>query len=784
MLEVDLSVRSLVEFVLRSGNLEGGRFVARDRAVDGIRGHKKLQQSRPADYQMEVHLSHKVMIQDAVFTLTGRADGIMTDSNGTILEEIKTIVGAYDPAGSDNEIHWGQAKLYAWMISTQNDLDAVQVQMTYVRLDPWEEYEDRRDFSHSELDEFAVELITRYLAWSRAYLEWTSQRDVSISNLNFPFPEYRPGQRRFAVAVYRTIESQCRLFAQAPTGIGKTVSTIFPALKALGEGILDKIWYLTAKTIGRTVAEGTIEILRKEGLAVKSITLTARDKICFNPNAQPRCDPEHCEFAIGYFDRINDALVDALRTDALTRSTIEEVARRHTVCPFELSLDLSIWADIVICDYNYVFDPRAYIRRFFQEDTGRHVFLIDEAHNLVDRAREMYSATLRKENILNLRRAIKSNQPAVARALASINRHFLSYRKECEASDSGEYWTDSALPDKLVPALKRLVKTAEEILASGVAFPQRQSLLDFYFEVVAFLRISELFDDHYITYCEKSGKDVQLKLFCLDPSNLLSRNMKRGSGSVLFSATLSPLPYYRELLGGEPEDPMLSLNSPFPAENLQVIMADHIGTSYRLRDGSYQDVTESIASMVAGREGNYLVYFPSFRYLKEVENRYREAFPDSHISIQTPAMGEAEREAFLSQFHEERSHTFIAFAIMGGIFGEGIDLTGESLVGAAIVGVGLPQVSLERDLLRAYFDSQDLDGFTYAYTYPGMIRVLQAAGRVIRTDRDRGIVLLIDQRFGALGYRRLFPPWWQQVERLHNPDRIRQSAEDFWRHPD
>ena len=780
MPHITISVRPLVEFVLRTGSLGGGGFVMRDRAAEGTRGHRKLQKLRPPEYQSEVPVSHRIEIDDISLDITGRVDGVQADTGGTLVEEIKTITDEFDSDRPDNPMHWGQAKVYAWILAIQNELPSVDIRLTYVRLDPWEIHEDCRAFSAEELQSFVDDLIHRYLKWARPFHEWYDTRDTSISELTFPFPEYRKGQRRLAVAVYRTIEAECRLFAQAPTGIGKTVSAVFPTIKAMGEGHLDKIFYLTAKTIGRTVAEKTIDDLRQGGLALKSVTLTAKDKICFNPHDLTTCDPEQCEFAIGYYDRINDAVADAFQSDAMSRPFIEDIGRKHTVCPFELSLDLSLWADVIICDYNYVFDPRVYLRRFFQEMTGHYVFLIDEAHNLVERAREMFSASLNKQVIMNLRRDIKPHQPTIARRLSTMNTFFVGLRKLCEAEENRTSWTDTELPEDLMPALRKFITEAEKVLASGVIFPHREALLEFYFEVIAFQRISEFYDEHYITYAERNRKDVMLRLFCLDPSQLLKEAMRRGDATVLFSATLTPLPYYRELLGGEDDDPLLSLDSPFPPEHLNLVIADNIGTTYKLRDKSYDDVAASISSIVSGRQGNYLIYFPSYRYMNEVVGRFQAAYPDIEVSIQTPGMSETERESYLAIFDEERSETLAGFAVMGGIFGEGIDLVGDRLVGAVIVGVGLPQVCLERDLLRNYFNNRDLDGFAYAYMYPGMIRVLQAAGRVIRTPEDRGVVLLIDQRFGYSGYRRQFPPWWHPVKRLQKPEKIRQVVEAFW----
>ena len=777
---IKVAVTELVGFVLRSGDLGGGGFASAARLFEGTRAHQKVQKSRPEGYQAEVSVSHLVEAEELQLEIAGRIDGLMMDGEQVLVEEIKTTEGELDPERPDNLVHWAQAKTYAYILAIQNDLNQVDIQLTYVRLEPWKVEEDRRTFSLDELTLFFEDLITRYLHWARIYHEWCLVRDPSIKALSFPFPNYRKGQRELAVATYRTIEAQSRLFVQAPTGIGKTISTLFPAVKAMGEGLVEKVFYLTAKTVVRTVAEKAIDDLRGEGLRLKSLTLTARDKICFRPEGEESCNPEECEYAIGYFDRINDALEEIFQEDAFTRPVIEEAARKHKVCPFEFSLDLSLWVDAIICDYNYVFDPRAFLKRFFAEGGGNYTFLIDEAHNLVDRAREMFSADLHKSEVMAVKRAVNKDHPKLAKQIQKINRHLLEIGKRCEKKGEEEFWVDPELPRTLLPLLEKFLDDAEAILVRNIPAPYWDQLIDFYFQVFGFMRIAELFDEHYTTYAEKTGKEVYLRLFCIDPSKNVREALKRGSSAIFFSATLTPLEYFREILGGEDDDPLMSLDSPFPHENLRLLLADHIATTYRKRDATYGDVAESIAGAVGQRDGNYLVYFPSYRYMQEVSERFIAAHPEVEVLVQASGMSERAREEFLAVFDAENRETTVGFAVMGGIFGEGIDLVGERLVGAIIVGVGLPQICLERNLIRSYFDAQEISGFEYAYTFPGMNRVLQAAGRVIRTDEDRGMVMLVDERFGQGRYRRMFPPFWYPVHQARTPEQIEASLGMFW----
>jgi DNA excision repair protein ERCC-2 len=780
MRTITLPVRHLVEFVLRSGGLAAG-FTGGERLLEGVRGHRLIQQSRPAGYAAEVPVTHRVYRDGMTLDITGRIDGLLIEEERLLVEEIKTVAGPPDPDSPDNPLHWAQAGVYAYMVACRHDREAVEVQLTYVALEPWGVWEDRRRFSREELARRFDDLLARYLAWSGPHLAWPLRRDASIASLDFPFPAYRQGQRRLLVAVYRAIQAEERLFVQAPTGIGKTVSILFPAVKALGKGRAEKVFYLTARTTGRAVAEKTLDDMRSRGLAVKSVTLTARDRICFRPGQTGVCDPAQCGYAIGYFDRINDALADTfVRHDAMTREVIEAQAYKHGVCPFALSLDLALWADVVIGDYNYVFDPRAYLRGFFLDRPGRYVFLIDEAHHLVDRGREMFSAQISKSAFLDLRRMIKPYEPVLARRLSGVNDALLAFRKYCE--EEGEYgrWVSAALPEGVIPPLQAFTGAAEEVLSQNRPFPGRDALLDRYFEAAAFLRIAERYDERYVAYAEKFGQDITLRLFCLDPSSSIREGLDRGMASVCFSATLLPLPYFREMLGGAPDDPALTLESPFPAEHLCLLVADGIRTTYRERDRTCDEVADAVAAVVRERPGHYLAFFPSYRYMEAVCERFCLAYPDLRVRPQTAGMTEAERAEFLIRFEADSTETLVGFAVMGGLFGESIDLAGDRLIGTIIVGVGLPQVSLERDLIRGYFTERDLDGFAYAYRYPGMNRVLQAAGRVIRTPEDRGVVLLIDERFSQAAYRELFPPGWPPAQRVRGAEGIRKAVRAFW----
>jgi DNA excision repair protein ERCC-2 len=664
------------------------------------------------------------------------------------------------------------------MYAAQYELDEIDAQLVYYQIDSGRMSEIKRSFALAELEAFVTRLADRYLEWAGLMLGWAEVRKKSIQALAFPYPVYRPGQRAMAVAVYRTIKNQSRLLIQAATGIGKTMAAVFPAIKAIGEELSSKIFYLTARTTGRTVAEKALDDLRAGGLKIKSLTLTAKDKICFNPDSA--CHPDECEYAKGHYDRIDEALKDIFQEDGFTRKLIIDVAETHQVCPFEFSLELALWADVIICDYNYAFDPRVYLRRFFLEEGGDYAFLIDEAHNLVDRSRDMFSAEIYKQPLLDVRRAIKADLPHIFRCLGKINARLVKARKQCE--ESGPSRAEKAPPENLFPLLRQFLHITERWLTKNFKTAYREDLLELYFAISGFLRVAEQYDDSYVTCYEKIKTDLKVKLFCLDPSQHLKQALTRGLSAAFFSATMTPISYFKSILGCEENADQLIIPSPFPGENLGVFVSDRISTLYRHRDRTKSDVLQPILELIAQKQGNYLLFFPSYAYMQMICELFQIQRPQTDIIVQTPGMSETEREEFLERFSQDNPENLLGFAVMGGIFGEGIDLVGRRLCGAAIVGVGLPAVSMEKDLIRDYFNVTQQAGFEYAYLYPGINRVLQACGRVIRTETDRGVVLLIDQRYGTYRYKSLLPAYWNP-SRVSNEQQFAQQLQKFWKHP-
>jgi len=781
---IKLSVREIVEFVLRSGSIDS-RYMGVSRLADGLRAHQKIQRQRKKEgnekgyeYQSERRFSYSFEFDELEFCVEGRADGVFVNdevSPSTHIEEIKSTASDVELI-EDSETHWAQAKFYAYMLAVTENVDNIIILLTYCSMENPSLTTAKifhREFNFEELETFFFHIISQYHKWAKMRSEYKLARNECIKTNGFPYGEYRHGQRAFAVAVYRAIQEKRGLYIEAPTGIGKTISSIFPAIKALGEDICEKIFYLTAKTITGKAAQDAVELLINNGYKLRLVSLTAKDKLCPLPTRS--CHPEDCQYANGHFDRVNDALWDALLSDqCFKRQTVLEYAEKHTVCPYEFCFDLSIFADIIIGDYNYAFDPKSSLKRYFSNG-GEYVFLVDEAHNLVERAREMFSAQLSSDIFTQFRRRFKARDSQFYKVLTEII-------KEIRASGMNLNERPSCPPEDLQPLLFTFIEMADELLADGI--PDQdigEQLLDIYFSTLDYLRVSEEFDDHYCVFTEQKGKEVMLKLLCLDPSQQLRHTLSKITSSTFFSATLTPISYFKNILGGIEEDALARLPSPFNSENLLVLIDAKVSTKYKDRESSYERIAAALHQMTIAKKGNYFAFFPSFEYAEKVFDVYKELNQDeSDIIIQTRYMTEEAREDFLSLFEPNKNgRGLLAFAVMGGVFSEGIDLIGYKLTGAAIVSVGLPLVCEERDVLKQYYDKTG-NGFEYAYMYPGMSKVLQAIGRVIRSNNDKGVALLIDERFTHNRYTELFPDLWNNRKLVYNLNDYSKFLLQFW----
>ena len=781
--KVRISVRNLVEFILRSGDLDNSRGSSGDKEamLKGGRLHRKIQRSMKGNYQAEVSLKRESEYEDVIIQVEGRADGIFTEDGEFWIDEIKGTYGNLQAMEVPVPVHRAQAMCYGWIYGEKEGLSQIGIQMTYSHLDTEDTRRFREIFSMEELKNWYQKLLDDYHKWISCSLSWKKERNASMKDLQFPFP-YREGQREIVSGVYHTVSSKKTLLVQAPTGVGKTMSAIFPSVRAIGEGKGETLFYLTAKTITGTVAWEAFHTLRENGLKFKVTAITAKEKLCFLDS--PECTPEKCPYAKGHFDRVNDAVYELWTTEEVySREVIRAHAEKWQVCPFEMCLDLSVWVDGVICDYNYAFDPNVHLKRFFGENiSGDYIFLIDEAHNLVERGREMYSAEISRQTLFTLRKKIRKHFPKLARALDKASRQMLELEEDLKASQNPYQVLSN--PGVLPVTFLTISGELEEILEEkNLEEELRKEILEFYFVVRDFLNVSELVDENYVVYTECFGEnDFRLRLFCVNPAANLSEYLKKGRSAVFFSATLFPMLYYRELLTTETDAYGIYVQSPFSAKNRRILIGSDVSSRYTRRNHTeYRKIAEYISRCVWQRQGNYMVFFPSYRLMEDVYQVYEEEFSVDWVRCirQNSDMTEREREEFLEEF-QSREGTLVGFCVLGGIFSEGVDLTGESLIGAIIVGTGLPQIGSEREILKEYYDRKKQSGFDYAYRYPGMNKVLQAAGRVIRTKEDRGVILLLDDRFLGRDYGEIFPREWKDRSscRLNT---VEEAVSRFWR---
>ena len=837
MQELHISVRNLVEFILRSGDIDNrsGRMVT-DAMLEGGKIHRKIQRSMGENYQAEVPLALTIDAGEYRLVVEGRADGVVygmfpiitNEDNDTqpeemiYIDEIKGMYRNVKTMESPIYVHKAQAMCYAYIYALQNHLDKIGVQMTYCNLDTEDIKYFQEVFLWDELSDWFGKLIVEYRKWADWQIMWRRKRQASIQNLEFPYP-YREGQKKLVADVYRTISRGKNLFIQAPTGVGKTISTIFPAVKAVGEELADRIFYLTAKTITATVAKETFGLLREQGYQAKIIQLTAKEKLCLCgreakfteeneqitlldftqesdkriggkkkepgdeiqedpypefPQEKLECNPQNCPYALGHYDRVNDAVYELLQeSDLFTREEIVAQAKKHRVCPFELSLDVATWCDNILCDYNYVFDPNVYLKRFFQETPKeKYLFLVDEAHNLVDRSREMYSAQLYKEDILAVKKIMKPHNHAIARTLDKCNKAMLDFKRECENYSICES------VGVLTFHLMRLLSQMEEFFEKPREFPDKKTVLDFYFALRNFINIYDLVDENYVIYNElqEDGR-FMIKLFCVDPSKNLQKCIDKSVSTIFFSATLLPINYYKRLLSTKEDNYAIYAQSTFDETQRLLAFGRDVSTKYTRRGpAEYAKIAQYIHAAISGKQGNYMVFFPSYRMMQDVYEVFLGTEQtELTITMQRSNMNEAEREEFLQSFEREDHGTLVAFCVMGGIFGEGIDLKNDRLIGAVIVGTGLPQISNEREILKQFYDKQGLSGFDYAFRYPGINKVLQAAGRVIRTQEDQGIIVLLDDRFLQSDYDALYPREWQNRV-VGNVETLEAEIHRFW----
>ncbi|MCD8232149.1 MAG: ATP-dependent DNA helicase [Clostridiales bacterium] len=812
--KIRLSVRNLVEFVFRSGDIDNrvGSGMRQEAMQEGSRMHRKIQSRMDSEYRAEVTLRHELIMGHYLLSLEGRADGIFRKNNIFCIDEIKCMYTDVTRFTEPYPVHLAQAKCYAYIFALQHGLERIGVQITYCDLDTEEVQRFEEQYSFPEISAWFDGVIESYRKWTDHQYEWNLIRRDSIQVLEFPFP-FREGQKKLIGDVYRTIARQKNLFLQAPTGTGKTIATVYPAVKAVGEGLADRIFYLTAKTITRTVAKDAFDLLKKNGCRCKVLTITAKEKLC--PCEETDCNPVNCPYAKGHYDRVNEAVFELMTTaDDYTRDMLLAHAEKYQVCPFEMALDLSLWSDVIICDYNYVFDPNVYLRRFFAEgEKGDYIFLIDEAHNLVERGREMYSACLVKEDFLKMKRVFRKYNKKIASALERCNRQMLDWKRECEK------YTVYTSVESFAFSLMRLMSLMDEFMRRRAEFPERKEVTEFYFSVRHFMAMYELADEKYVIYTDFDGENqFRLHLSCVNPAGNLQNCLDRGKSAIFFSATLLPVNYYKSLLSARTDNYAVYADSTFQSSQRLLFAANDVSSLYTRRNlTEFQRIAEYIRVTAEAKCGNYIAFFPSYQFMENVCEQFAAMDTGMDCVKQSSNMREAEREAFIEEFSKERAVSMVAFCVLGGIFSEGIDLKHEQLIGVLVVGTGLPQICTQREILKSYYNGElaqarevstalsdrrekerrennlskdnpqnriesefERRGFEYAYQYPGMNKVMQAAGRVIRTATDQGVIGLLDERFLRRDYRALFPREWEDC-RVCRLETLPGLLEEFWK---
>ena len=804
---VRLSVRELVEFVLKSGDIDTRRSgpLVQEAMLEGAAAHRRIQQTEGGDYQAEVPLKTEFFIEtdpEVLLRIEGRADGIFTrtredGSSIVTIDEIKGVYRNVREMEAPVPVHLAQAVVYAYMKAVQDELSEISVRMTYVQL----EEPDRTgrvvktasfhdavhfisEYSLNEVRELFDLYINAYRKWAVFIVSHRQERKFSIEAFPFPYP-YRPGQREIVRQVYRTIEQEKRLFVQAPTGIGKTLAMLYPAVQAVGQDLSDRIFYLTAKTVTSSVAEEGMKLMYDRGLRFSFTTVAAKEKQC--PLEEIHCDPDHCPRAKGHFDRINDAVFDLISHEyAVTREVISHYAEKHQVCPFEMCLDTTYYTDVIICDYNYAFAPHVALKRYFAAGARNDfIFLIDEAHNLPDRAREMFSAELVKEDVLAAKKLFPKHK-TILKWLDRVNKAMLELKREC--SEVTVFQEDN-FPNALILELQRLYDAISRYLDkdsfTSKVSPEEHTMdeiLEFFYKVRDFVNTFDLMDDGYISYASfQENGHFFIRLFCIQPAGRLQASFENITSAVFFSATLLPVNYYKELLTGSREEAAMYVNSPFDPAKRGLFLSRDVSSRYTKRtDEEYKRIAVYVEKMVRSRKGNYLVFFPSHRFLADVSRFLPENSDDYELIRQSRSMSEDERMAFLQAFSVQREKPLLGLSVMGGVFSEGIDLKHEQLIGVAVVGTGLPQVSVERQLIRDYYEARGMNGFDYAYRFPGFNKVMQAAGRLIRTPEDEGVILLLDERFRYAENLRMFPREWDNY-RFISEATLDTELQCFWK---
>lgn len=775
MIDKQLSVKEMVEFLYVGGDLTN-EFKSNKRAKDGTLVHVFWQSNYNEESQKEVFVELLHDYLDYSYHLRGRIDGILLEDGKLILEEIKSTETDLSLLDIDTRpSHLAQAKIYAYMYLLKENLKSINVRLTYVTVKEHHHKSFNKRYNKTQLKRFFEETIEDYTKWLITYDNHQKNKLKSLEGLTFPFDEFREGQYKFMGAVYKSLIEKDILYSIAPTGIGKTVASLFSSLKVISSE-LDKVFYLTAKNAGKTVVVDTVNLLKQNGLVCKTVVINSKESMCLMDKVD--CDPEICPYAKGYFNRVKEALNDIfVHQDVYEMELIKQYAEYHKICPHEFSLSISNYSDIIICDYNYAFDPRTHLIRYFDDDYYKPYLLIDEAHNMVDRSRSMYSSSIKKSDLETLKKHVKGLKPSASSSIKKAINYIEEFISKYEIIKAQFYYQDDC-DQTLIKRLESIASKLEQILSENKKFKTRKQVLDGYFIIAQFLRIYEYYNDTYKYIVTSNSDDIELSLACLDASKFITRTIEeKAHGAVLFSATLEPVDYYNQLITSS-KGKMIKITSPFKQNHLGLYIDASTSTRYHDRTRSIEKIIDTIYSMLESKLGNYIVFFPSYQYMEMVLNEFNQE--EYQVFVQTRNMSQTEKTDILKEFDTVSNTSKIGFFVLGGSFSEGIDYVGEKLSGVLVIGVALPQFNRFNELLKEYYDEQFHMGFDYAYTYPGMNKVVQAIGRVIRTKDDRGIGILLDDRYRHKKYKSLFPRNWSHhiyVKPLTHLDNL---LERFW----
>ena len=780
---VYISSSELVEYVSRGGDI--GAKESRGNKNGGTVVSHKLWQKKPNILDAYAFTTFSEGTQITVYSYPECLHKMET---GYSIDYIYTVDYSLDLIENGQlELALKTAVCTGYIMCERLGLDEIEANVSFYKEGSDEERTFSQVLKYEDLKGNFELFLALFSPFAKIIKEKGSKVTDQLAELKFPFKGgARDGQRDFIIDAFRAIKGHKRLVVQAPTGTGKTMASLYPALKSVGCGDADKIFYFTGKTTTALSALNAIDIMRGQIPDLRSIHISSKDKCCvsFAPGQRRHCEPKYCHRTKSYFDKINIALLELLENyRTYTKDIIDEVAAKYEVCSYELSLELSEWCELVVCDYNYLFDLQAYLRRYFEyTPDAEYIFLLDEAHNLPDRAREMYSVSLEKSDF----EAIAAKLPqddAYSVSCQEVLSEFdvytqLAMAEKMEINDTlCGFYINSQLPSDFADPYVRLIEQLRKVIRKN----QDDDLLNqVYLNLKKLIKVCEIYDKRFTMYIEAVGDSVKVKLMCLDPSYLLDECMKKGISSILFSATLTPLEYFSDVLGCEKSN-TLSLKSPFDPNKQCLICISNVSTRYEDRQKSASNIANIIRAMIAGKSGNYIVYFPSYSYLTEVMAVFTEKYPKIPVTAQQRSMSEKAKKDFLDSFDAKKDGTLVGFCVMGGSFSEGIDLRGERLIGAMIVGVGLPTISTELNIIKEYFDKTRENGYAYTYTYPGMNKVLQAAGRVIRSEDEYGVVLLVDDRFASPEYKMITPEYWSHMKFLTNAKDLLDTVTKFWK---